>query len=189
VRSFPCDAVYAGGGKWLLALQGIAFLYLRSDLLDSIKLRLPSWRSVADMWNFLDYEQPPVADVSRFEGGTPNYLGALSLATSIEFLRAHDVSAIADHVLSLTDRLVEGLERAGARVSSIRDGARRSGIVTFNLEGHDPSALGRRLGENGFCVTYYPFGIRVSPHGYNTPAEIDAFVETVSDVSALARRR
>ena len=113
VRTFPCDALYAGAGKWLMALQGVAFLYLRAGLLDTIKLRAPSWRSVVDMWDFLDYEQPFVGNVSRFEAGTPNYVGALSLATSVDFLRAHDIGAIGAHVVELTDRLVDGLRRGG----------------------------------------------------------------------------
>jgi selenocysteine lyase/cysteine desulfurase len=53
---------------------------------------------------------------------------------------------------------------------------RRSGILTFRREGVDPVALGRRLGSDGFCVTYRPNGIRVSPHGHNTLDQIDAFL-------------
>ena len=57
VHATGVDAVYAGGAKWLMALQGVSFLWLRANLLDRIALRLPGWRSVADMWDFLDYAQ------------------------------------------------------------------------------------------------------------------------------------
>ena len=89
------DAVYAGGAKWLMALQGVSFLWLRANLLDRVALRLPGWRSVADMWDFLDYAQGPAPDASRYEGGTPNFLGALSLATSIDVLANAGIERIA----------------------------------------------------------------------------------------------
>ncbi len=73
---------------------------------------MPGWRSVADMWDFLDYAQPPAPDASRYEGGTPNIIGALSLATSIDVLADAGIERIAAHVLALTDRLAEGLRVA-----------------------------------------------------------------------------
>ncbi|MBV8601538.1 MAG: aminotransferase class V-fold PLP-dependent enzyme [Candidatus Eremiobacteraeota bacterium] len=177
VRAFPCDALYAGGAKWLLALQGISFLYVRAALLDRLKVRAPGWRSVSDIWDFLNYEQPLARFASRYEAGTPNFIGALSLATSVALLRKHDVPAIASHVLSLTDRLCEGLARRGARIASVRAEAARSGIVTFSLDGVDSLSLGARLAGAGICVTYRANGIRVSPHGYNSADEIDALLE------------
>jgi cysteine desulfurase/selenocysteine lyase len=177
VTASGVDAVYAGGAKWLLALQGISFLWLRGELLERVALRLPGWRSATDKWNFLDYTQPPAPDASRYEGGTINILGALSLATSIGVLTAAGVERIAAHVLALTDRLDDGLRSRGWTVLGDRSREdRRSGILTFHRAGVDPVALGRRLGSDGFCVTYRPNGIRVSPHGHNTLDQIDAFL-------------
>ena len=177
VTASGVDAVYAGGAKWLLALQGISFLWLRGELLERVALRLPGWRSATDKWNFLDYTQPPAPDASRYEGGTINILGALSLATSIGVLTAAGVERIAAHVLALTDRLDDGLRSRGWTVLGDRSREdRRSGILTFHRAGVDPVALGRRLGSDGFCATYRPNGIRVSPHGHNTLDQIDAFL-------------
>src|SRR6202163_1813649 len=113
VTATGVDALYAGGAKWLMALQGVSFLWLRANLLDRVALRLPGWRSPLDMWDFLDYAQPPAPDASRYEGGTPNILGALSLASSIDVLGTAGVDRISEHVLALTDRLVAGLESGG----------------------------------------------------------------------------
>jgi cysteine desulfurase/selenocysteine lyase len=176
VRALDIDACYAGGAKWLMALQGVSFLYVRANLLDRIAVNLPGWRSVGDMWDFLDYDQPWAPDATRFEGGTPNFLGALSLATSIEILRAANPQRIAGHVLALTDRLVEGLKGKGAAIDSARSADESSGIVRFRFPDRDPLALGKRLGAAGFVTTYRASGIRVSPHGYNTFDEIDAFL-------------
>jgi selenocysteine lyase/cysteine desulfurase len=131
------------------------------------------------MWNFLDYEQPFVADATRFEGGTPNFIGALSLAESIAVIDAAGTSRIGAHVLELTDRLVDGLDRAGAQVASVRSAAESSGIVIFTIPGVDSVALGKHLQREGFITTYRPNGIRVAPHGYNAPEEIDALLDSL----------
>jgi selenocysteine lyase/cysteine desulfurase len=176
VRALDIDALYAGGAKWLMALQGVSFLYVRAGLLDRIATNLPSWRSVEDIWNFLEYDQPWAPDATRFEAGTPNFIGTLALATSVALLRSAGTQRIADHILALTDRLVDGLLRKGAAVDSVREGDARSGIVRFRMPQVDPLELGARLAQAGFVTTNRSSGIRVSPHGYNTADEIDAFL-------------
>ncbi len=186
VRAVGIDALYAGGAKWLLALPGVSFLYVSAELRDRLTVRWRGWRDVADIWNFLDYEQPLAPGGARFEGGTVNFLGVAALENSMAVLAEAGVERIAEHVLALTDQLAEGLQSRGAVLSTLRGSGISSGIVTFTLPGTDPVALGRRLGEEGFCVTFRPSGIRVSPHGYNTVAEIDAFLDAVM---ATARTR
>jgi len=181
VAAMEIDALYAGGAKWLLALQGVSFLYLRADLLDRVGLALPGWRSVEQMWDFLDYEQPMRSDASRYEGGTPNLVGALSLASSLDLLERSGIEAIARHILSLGDRLCEGLQRAGARLSTIRGPRCSSGIVTFSIPGFDSVELGRMLAQAGVVTTWRPNGIRVSPHGYSNAAEIDLLLDALAD--------
>jgi cysteine desulfurase/selenocysteine lyase len=180
VNATNVDAIYAGGAKWLLSLQGVSFLWLRANLLDRIALRMPGWRSVADMWDFLDYTQPPAPDASRYEGGTPNILGALSLATSIAVLTSAGIERIATHVLALTDRLADGLRSRGYTLLTDRSSESvKSGIVTFHRDDVHPVALGKRLNQAQICTTYRPTGIRIAPHGYNTHDEIDAILEAL----------
>jgi selenocysteine lyase/cysteine desulfurase len=180
VQACGIDALYCGGAKWMLSLQGVSFLYVRPELIDTLDLAAPGWRSVEDMWNFLQYEQPLAPSAARFEGGTPNFIGALSLAESIAVMESAGTERIAHHVLELTDRLAEGLTSAGAELKSIRGERESSGIVTFTLPGSDPVVLGKALQTEGIVTTYRPSGIRVAPHGYNTPQEIDAVVEAVA---------
>ena len=180
VAASGVDAIYSGGAKWLLALQGVGFLWLRAALLDRVALRMPGWRSVANIWDFLDYAQRPAPDASRYEGGTPNISGALSIATSMDVLAAAGVERIGAHVLALTDRLVDGLASRGYAVSADRSSeAVKSGIITFSRDGLDAIALGKRLAEANICTTFRQNGIRIAPHGYNTQDEIDAILDAL----------
>lgn len=177
VRALDIDALYAGGAKWMLSLQGVSFLYVRKELLERLGLGAPGWRSVADMWDFLNYDQPFAENASRFEGGTPNFVGALSLDRAVEVIESAGTAAIGAHVLALTDRLADGLSRLGAEVLTERGEGISSGIVTFRIPGRDSVALGKTLQHEGVITTWRPNGIRVAPHGYNTSEEIDKLLD------------
>jgi cysteine desulfurase/selenocysteine lyase len=184
--AFPCDmhawgvdAIFGGAQKWLLAQPGLGFLCLRAEFLGQIRVRLPGWRSVERIWNFLDYDQPLEASAARYEGGTPNLSGIASLVASLDVLDTASARERAEHILALTDYLVEALLREGAEVHSQRSAGSSSGIVTFSLRGGDPSLLGDRCAAAGVVVTARPNGIRVSPHAYSTHEEIDRLLEVV----------
>ena len=176
VKSAGIDALYAGGAKWLLAIPGVSFLYIDAALTDRLAVRWRGWKDVEDMWNFLDYDQAFAPGAARFEGGTQNFLGMAALETSIDVLDEAGVDRISAHVLALTDHLVEGLRRIGAEIDSERGPSVSSGIVTFRIPGADPIELGRRLGRSNVVTTYRQNGIRVSPYGHNTVADMDALL-------------
>lgn len=180
VRALGVDALYAGAGKWLLGLHGAALLYVAAPLGERLQLAMPGWRSLENMWEFHAYEQPFSTEALRFESGTPNVIGAISLAESVSLFERAGVDAIARHVLMLTDRLYAGLSNLGAELSTVRGEGISSGIVTFEFPGHDTIALGQALEREAIVATYRAGGIRLSPHGYTTVEEIDFTLETLA---------
>jgi selenocysteine lyase/cysteine desulfurase len=183
VTEVGADALFSGGAKWMLALHGVALLYLGPRANERLQLAMPGWRSVQDMWDFHNYEQPFSRDAMRFESGTPNLIGTLSLVCAIDLFERCGLDAIARHVLELTDRLCDGLARLGAEVATLRGDTVSSGIVTFAFPGRDSIALGRALESEGIVTTYRDGIIRISPHGYNTLEEIERVLEILAEKS------
>ncbi len=180
VRASGVDALYAGGAKWLCALQGVALLYVSSALRERLRVAAPGWRSVADLWDFHNDRQGWIDDASRFEGGTPNFIGALSLATSLDLFRSVGIARIERQIAALRERLADGVRALGATVLERPGRGGLSGILTFSVAGRESIALGRALQSEGFVTTWRANGIRVSPHGYNTLGEIDAFIAALA---------
>jgi len=180
--SVDADAVYAGAAKWLLGLHGVALLYIGERLDAHLNLINPGWRSVEDMWDFHNYTQPFSRDAMRFESGTPNLVGTISLVSAVDLFERSGKKQIAEHILALTDRLCEGLRRLGAELRSNRGEGISSGIVTFEFAEQETVALGRALEEAGIVTTYRAGGVRVSPHGYNTSSEIDVLLERLNEI-------
>lgn len=188
VRACNLDAVYAGAAKWMLALHGIGFLFVSRDLRERLVLAMPGWRSMRDMWDFHTYDQPYAQGAMRFEGGTPNLLGTLSIVSAIDLFERSGKAQIAAHIAGLTDRLCDGLLRIGAEILTVRGRLESSGIVTFEIPGCDSIELGRSLERLGIITTYRSSGIRVSPHGYNTEAEIDAALDALLECAPISVR-
>ncbi|HEX4014404.1 MAG TPA: aminotransferase class V-fold PLP-dependent enzyme [Candidatus Cybelea sp.] len=187
VGALEIDALYCGAGKWMLGLHGAAFLYLSPGVASNLRIAAPGWRSLADMWDFHNYDQPYTHEALRFEGGTPNLLGTLSLASAIDLFDASGRAAIAAHILMLTDRFYAGARELGATFSTQRGEGRSSGIVTFAIPGCDSIALGQALEKEGIVTTYRTGGIRVSPHGYTTIEEIDDMIDAVARLGRASR--
>src|SRR5208283_2501249 len=80
----------------------------------------------------------------RYEGGSLNMSGFIGLNASLELLVRYGQQAISARVLEVTDLACRRLTDAGALIDSVRDGDRRSGIVSFRLPGRDPDALCKR---------------------------------------------
>jgi len=179
VKAAGIDVLYAGAGKWLLGVQGVSLAFIDAAVLDRIAVRWRGWRDVANIWDFLAYDQPLAAGAARFQGGTPNLVAIAALTSSLEILVDAGLERIAGHVLGLTDALVARLRELEVELLGERGSNVSSGIVSFRVPGRDPVATGRALSRAGFVTTYRPTGIRVSPHGHNDGAQIEAFVEAL----------
>lgn len=181
------DAVVADGHKWLLGPEGCGLLYVSPALRDELRVLEPGWNSVAQRGDYEDHRLVHDPTARRFEGGTPNYAGVWGLGAALDLLLEAGVDRVGSHVDALCSRLVEGLIEIGVEVLTDRSGGGASGIVAFR-----PASAGREgvveaaaasLVEQGFIVRARAEAVRVSPHGYNTVEEIDAFVEAVAGLA------
>jgi selenocysteine lyase/cysteine desulfurase len=180
VRKSPIDFLAADGHKWLLGPEGAGVFYVRRELVDQLHPVGVGWNSVVGALDFgtIDFRLKPHA--GRWEGGTLNVAGVHALGASLELLLDLGVSAVAQRVLGLTDYLCERAERAGLRIFSSRRPGEASGIVSMVASG-DPAAAVRQCRAAGVVINHRAGRLRVSPHFYNTPDEIDRLVDLLGD--------
>jgi cysteine desulfurase/selenocysteine lyase len=139
------------------------------------------WNSVLAGSDYTRIELNLKPTAARYEGGSQNMVGMLGLAASVDLLRglglSPHVSPIADQVLSITDYACERLQQLGATLLAPRDGEHRSGIVTFQIPGHEANNIRRGLQDTGIIVRCRAGGVRISPHGYATQEEVDRLID------------
>jgi selenocysteine lyase/cysteine desulfurase len=177
VSRTPIDFLSADGHKWLLGPEGAGIFWIRRDLVDRLHPVAVGWNSVVGAWDFatIDFRLKPHA--GRWESGTLNVGGISALGASLEMLLDVGVAALEARILELTDRLCERAASSGWQVYSSRRGPERSGIVSLQAPpGANLSAVAKELRTRGVVVSQRGGRLRVSPHAYNTPDEIDRLV-------------
>jgi selenocysteine lyase/cysteine desulfurase len=153
IAGLDVDYVAFSGHK-LYAPFGAGVLAGRSDWLDAAPPYLAGGGAsahVGDRAGDVRWATGP----ARHEGGTPNLLGAVSLAAVCAALVSADRAALREHEQELLARLRSGLRRAPgcAEVSIFGTASERVGIVSLRLDGRDPATVAARLAdEHGIGV-------------------------------------
>jgi selenocysteine lyase/cysteine desulfurase len=184
VQAWGVDFLAADGHKWMLGPEGAGFMYCRADLIAHVQPVVVGWMNMVDAHNFGNYRFEFRDDARRFEPGTYNVPGILSLGASIDLLLEIGLDTVWQRVEALTARLCEGLERKGYRIFSPRDAAaERSAIVIFeptDAQGElDLDRLVADLARQDIHIVTRNGRLRASPHFYNTPEQMDALIEAL----------
>jgi selenocysteine lyase/cysteine desulfurase len=98
------------------------------------------------------------------------------MGASVELLLSAGVENVRSRVLELTDYLCERAASRGWRVFSSRADGEKSGIVSLIHPALPPEDVVKRCRSAGVIVNARAGRVRVSPHAYNTPDEIDRFL-------------
>ena len=195
VVEMDCD-FYAFSGHKLYGPTGIGVLYGKSDILDS----MPPFMSGGDMVDKVSFERTTFAPLPlKFEAGTQNFVGAVTLAEAIKYVNYLSPALIMEHEKSLLDYATERLlDIPGLKIYGTTP--TKAPIVSFNVEGCDHYDIGMILDKMGVAVrtghhcaepTMHRFGVngmvRASFALYNTLADIDALVQGVERAVNMLR--
>ncbi|MGH7482913.1 MAG: aminotransferase class V-fold PLP-dependent enzyme [Longimicrobiales bacterium] len=199
VERIRCDFLSATARKFLRGPRGIGFLYVSQRVLDAgtyplwLDMRGARWLA-ADRFELYD-------GARRFENWEFAYALLLGMGEAARYaldevgvepasVRAAELAAYARTRLRELDR-----------VRVLDYGAELCAIVTADV-GADAADIVRRLrerrihtSETGTDVAIIdmtekraPSALRVSPHYYNTPAEVDALIEALAVLTRSCRR-
>ncbi len=179
VRACGIDVLATGGHKWLCGPFGTGFTYVRREVVGRMEPHLIGWTSMtasADLERVLDYEYAFVEGARRFEVATQPWQDYAGLGESLELLLEADPARIRAHVLALLDPLAAWMAERGVQVTSDPRPERRSGIFSFRPA--DAAGVNQALARAGVGCVVREGAVRLSPHLYNQPED----VETVMDV-------
>jgi len=184
VRQTPVDFLAADGHKWMLGPEGAGIAYIRREHLDTLRPLGVGWHSVVHEHDYthIELKLKPVA--ARYEGGSQNMAGMIALGESLRLLLELGMEHVATAILDITDRACERLAAIGARIVSDRrpdhrGGRQRSGIVAFELPGHDSLAVKKHCLRQNVVLSCRAGRLRISPHAYNNEEDLDRLIEAV----------
>ncbi len=172
VREWNADIVAAAGHKWLLGLWGSGFLYVDSEVVDTLQPRAVGYRSV---------ETPTApefafaAGARRFEIGSASLAPYAALREAIDTIETVGVSHIADRIETLVEQLVDSVPDE----QLLSPATPETGLVTIAVD--DPDATVERLAADDIIVRSVPGpdAVRASVHAVNTTADIQRLVDAL----------
>jgi selenocysteine lyase/cysteine desulfurase len=174
VRKCCIDVLASGGQKWLLSPFGTGFLYCSEAARETLFPVFPGWLSVDEMdrtgRSVLGHPFRLVEDSRRFEIGTLSYQDMAGFRESLRLILSVGLREIQSHIFGLLDCLVAELRELPVEIRSVMEPPHRSGIVAFGCR--NARHLKHELEKEGVIVAEREGGIRVSPHLYNTRADI-----------------
>lgn len=186
VASCHVDVFACGAQKWLLSPWGTGFVYVRPELVRTLDPSPVGWLSVAgsdDFSRLVDYDLTYRDDARRFEVFTLPFQDFAGTNASLALLDELGPLAVERRIAGLASRIVRWADgRAGVRLVTPADPARRAGVVS--VAPADPAAAAARLTAANVQFSLREGAIRLSPHVYNSEAEVDRALEALEDAAA-----
>jgi len=190
VKKLGCHALCFGSPKWMFGPMGVGTIYLDKEQFDLCRVPQMGMCSVADAWNFFDYQQPLLNQCLRYEAGCSAHLSHHGMLPNLEMFLDLGRENIETHIMGLTGYLHDQLTSRGITVLTPRDDRRRAGIITFDAKSagwENADQLLKTLEEQNITVAVRMGMVRVSPHFYNTRDEIDLFLGVLDTADVMKK--
>ena len=193
VRELDCD-FYVFSGHKLYGPNGIGVLYGKEKWLNE----MPPFLTGGEMIKKVTFEKTTFNELPfKFEAGTPNYVGAIGLATAIEYVQSIGLEKIAAYEKELLDYATNKLQEIeGLRI--IGTSKNKVSVISFILESIHHYDAGMVIDKMGVAVRTghhcaepvmdwlnIEGTIRASFSFYNTKEEIDKLYEAILTVKQM----
>lgn len=174
------DVAAGGGHKWLLTPEGVGYLYLSDRARDRIQPTLVGWVSVPNPEDYLNFDQTWNRGALAWETGTAPTALIHGFKASLELLSGFGVREIAGYLEELTDYLCDRLKAKKYEVVSSRAPGEKSQIVCARHPGGwTAMALYVHLRARDIITAPRGDRLRIAPHFYNSPNDIDELIEAL----------
>jgi selenocysteine lyase/cysteine desulfurase len=175
VKAMDLDFYVTGTLKYLLGPPGLAFMYVRKDLIASLVPTVTGWFAQTNPFAF----DPQNIDLSptarRFESGSPSVPNVYAAAPGLQLLQETGMENVAGHIKRLTQLLLSCAFDLGIRVKTPTDSA---GPLVV-LQSKDATLLVQKLAESDIVASNRHDGLRIAFHVYNTMDDVKAVVEVL----------
>ena len=187
VGALQCDFLVTGTLKYMLGSSGLAFLYVRRELVDELEPLMTGWFGQEKPFDF-DIERATYhASARRFETGTPPVPNLYAGLAGLELLDELAPESVAAHVETLASRLINEASERGWEVLTPEEPERRGPLVVLGVT--DATRVVDTLGAQGIVVSARDSGLRISFHYYNVADDIDALLSVLDKHASLMARR
>jgi selenocysteine lyase/cysteine desulfurase len=175
VKAMDLDFYVTGTLKYLLGPPGLAFMYVRRELIASLVPTVTGWFAQTNPFAFDPQHINLSSTARRFESGSPSMPNVYAAVPGFQMLREIGMANVAGHIKTLTQSLLSCARDLGIRAKTPADSA---GPLVV-LQSKDSNLLVQKLAESDIIASNRHDGLRVAFHVYNTMDDVKAVVEVL----------
>lgn len=195
VQATDCDFMVFSAHK-MLGPTGVGILYVKKEILEKLQPFISGGDMIKEVHKYETiYNDLPY----KFEAGTPNIAGVIGFGAAIDYLNHLGMDKIRDHEIELTKYAMDAMKDIrGMTLYGPLDAKNKGGVISFNLGDIHPHDLATILNDHGIAirsghhcaqVLMEKFDLsatsRASFYIYNTPEEVDKFINALNDARRL----
>jgi selenocysteine lyase/cysteine desulfurase len=168
VKAMQVDAYVSGTLKYLLGPPGLAFMYVRRSIAESLVPTVTGWFGQRNPFAFDVKLFDPAPGTRRFESGSPPIPTIYGAVAGVKLLQQFGLQNVADQIRLLTKALIHGASELGIQIKTPLDSV---GPLVV-LVSKDADGLVRLFAREGVICSSRHDGLRISFHAYNTADDV-----------------
>ena len=180
VQKLDIDILVGGALKYLLGLPGIAFLYVRSELIERLEPALTGWFGRRDPFAFDAGTLDWASQARRLETGTPPIFAAVAARAGIELILEARPGRIARRIDGLSRHAIGSAAGHGLEYVGPADPAARGATIALSVP--DPHGLEADLRERDVITSARGDVIRLAPHFFNSLEDMDRALGSIDEI-------
>lgn len=181
VGTLDVDFLASGTLKFLMAIPGIAFLYVNPAVAETLEPTVTGWFGRENPFSFDPRDLSWAPGARRFDTGTPPVLEAYVARAAMDLLREVGLEAVGSWNQELSTALVAGGEARGFRLLGTHDPVEKAPTTAFLVPG-DPHEVEARMKDHGVLASARGPAIRLAPHFYSTLNDVEVALDALEEV-------
>jgi selenocysteine lyase/cysteine desulfurase len=177
VKAMDLDFYVAGTLKYLLGPPGLAFLYVRRELIPTLAPTVTGWFGQANPFLYIPQHFELSSTARRFESGSPAVPNVYAGMAGIQLLQDIGMTKVAAHIEKLTQTFLSAVRNLGIVAKTPSDSV--GPLVVLHAK--DSTLLVKKLSDSGIVVSNRFDGLRISFHVYNTLDDVKAAVDALQE--------
>lgn len=183
VKKMNIDFLSSGNLKYLFGIPGVAFLYVNKDLVPMLKPALTGWFGQENPFLFQSRYLDWASDARRLDTGTPPVLAGYAARAGLEIVNKVGVEKIKDRIDMLSAHALNGCLARELKCISPFDVSKKGGTtaiwVSDKMDSHEMEV---ELRKRNIIGSARGDVIRVAPHFYTKPEEIDFVLDQIKAI-------
>ncbi len=177
VKALDLDFFLTGTLKYLLGPPGLAFMYVRKELIPALVPTVTGWFAQANPFAYDPQTFALSPTARRFESGSPSVPNVYAAMPGFQLLQEIGMENIAAHIEGLAQSLLSCARDLGIRAKTPPDSP--GPLVVLQCE--DSTLLVQKLAASGIVASNRHDGLRISFHVYNTLDDVKAVAEVLKN--------